>query len=235
MPKSIAELKTYLATLEGGAEYVEGLDSHLGSLRSEAAGHRTGKTAAEGKLGKVLEKLGIDSATEDLEAALEAALKKPAGGTGKGSSETEARLARLEQDLAAEKAGRTRAEEAERFAKASGILKDSLTRGKAVTVNDLAKLLQGDMKFRGDGSPYFVDSNGAEQTVDEYTSAWLKDRPELVQSGAQPGPGGPRGTPKPPPGAKSITAADYRQAVATKNVEILTAIGSGKLTIQQES
>lgn len=182
-----AALLEKIKTLEGGDEMVAAATAHTKSLRDEAERYRTRAQTAEGKLGRVAEKLGT-TADADLEAAVEA-VRKP--GKAGGNDETSARITRLEQELEGEKKRREEAEGSARTSKAKSALLDALTKNKALRPEDFAEMHLGRAKFREDGSPYFVDGTGAERSVEEFVGAWLKDRPELIQSTQQRGPGGP--------------------------------------------
>ena len=185
---TLAELLEKLKTAEGfGPDAVAIVTTSTEALREEAKGYRLKFEASTRKLGRIAEKLGT-TADGDLEAALETKTKPSAKG---GDAELAARVARLEQDLATSEKKRTEAETKARTASARSSIIDALTKGKAARPDDLAKLHLADAKFREDGSPYFVDSTGAERSVEEYVGAWIKDRPELVQSNLRPGPGGP--------------------------------------------
>lgn len=185
---TLAELLEKLKTAEGfGPDAVAVVTSSTEILREEAKGHRLKFEASTQKLGRIAEKLGT-TADGDLEAALETKIKPSAKG---GDAELAARVARLEQDLTTSEKKRTEAETKARTTSARSSIIDALTKGKAARPDDLAKLHLADAKFREDGSPYFVDGTGAERSVEEYVGAWLKDRPELVQSSQRPGPGGP--------------------------------------------
>lgn len=182
----IAEALEKIKSLEGGEALVGVITSHTKTLRDEAADYRTKLTATTGRLEKVAEKLGV-SKDGDLEAAIEAAKKLPAAG---GNDALVAEVARLKQDIEAERKAREDATSKARSARAEGVLKDALAKHKAVRPDDLVHLHLGQAKFKDDGSPYFVDSTGAERSVDEHVQGWLKDRPELIASSQRPGPGG---------------------------------------------
>lgn len=186
---TLAELLEKLKITEGfGPDAVAVVTTSTEALRTEAKGYREARDAATQKLGRIAEKLGT-SADVDLDAALDTKLKAaPSKG---GNDELNARVARLEKDLEASEKRRTEAETKARTTSARSSIIDALTKGKAARPDDLAKLHLAEAKFREDGSPYFVDGTGAERSVEEYVGAWLKDRPELVQSNQRPGPGGP--------------------------------------------
>lgn len=185
---TLAELLEKLKTAEGfGPDAVAIVTTSTEALREEAKGHRLKYEAATQKLGRIAEKLGT-TADGDLEAALDAKTKPSSKG---GNDELAAQVARLRQDLDASEKRRTEAETKARTTSARSSIIDALTKGRAARPDDLAKLHLAEAKFREDGSPYFVDGTGAERSVEEYVGAWLKDRPELVQSNQRPGPGGP--------------------------------------------
>lgn len=186
---TLAELLEKLKTTEGfGPDAVAVVTTSTEALRTEAKGYREARDAATQKLGRIAEKLGT-SADGDLDAVLDTKLK--ASTSKGGNDELAAQVARLRQDLDASEKRRTEAETKARTTSARSSIIDALTKGKAARPDDLAKLHLADAKFREDGSPYFVDGTGAERSVEEYVSTWLKDRPELVQSSQRPGPGGP--------------------------------------------
>lgn len=199
---TLAELLEKLKTTEGfGPDAVAVVTTSTEALRTEAKGYREARDAATQKLGRIAEKLGT-SADGDLDVALDTKLKAaPSKG---GNDELNARVARLEKDLEASEKRRTEAETKARTTSARSSIIDALTKGKAARPDDLVKLHLADAKFREDGSPYFVDGTGAERSVEEYVSTWLKDRPELVQSSQRPGPGGPGA----PNGGKRSESAD---------------------------
>lgn len=182
----ISEALEKIKSLEGGEALVGVITAHTQTLRDEAAGYRTKLTAANGRIEKVAEKLGV-SKDGDLEAAIEAAKKVPATS---GNDALMAEVTRLKQDIEAERKAREDATSKVRSAKAEGALKDALAKHKAVRPEDLVRLHLGEVKYKDDGSPYFTDASGAERTVEEHVQGWLKDRPELIQSAQRPGPGG---------------------------------------------
>jgi hypothetical protein len=182
----IAEALEKIKSLDGGEALVGAITAHTKTLRDEAADYRTKLTAASGKLEKVAEKLGV-SKDGDLEAAIEAAKKTPPAG---GNDALVAEIARLKQDFEAERKAREAATSKANSAKAESALKSALAEHKAVRPDDLVRYHLPDAKYKDDGSPYFVDSNGAERSVSEHVQGWLKDRPEFVQSAQRPGPGG---------------------------------------------
>lgn len=225
---TLAELLEKLKTADGfGLDAVAVITSSTEALRSEAKNYREARDAAHQKLGRLAEKLGTTT-DGDLDAALEGKLK--AAPSKSGNDELTARLARIEQELTNEKTKRTEAESKVRTGTARSSIVEALTKGKASRPADLAELLLGRAKFKEDGSPYFVDDSGAERSVEEYTGAWLKDRPELVQSSQRPGPGGPGATP-PNSGKKTITEAQYNEAVATGDSAVIAEIAAGKTVV----
>ena len=229
---TLAELLEKLKIAEGyGPDAVALITTATEALRTEAKGYREARDAATHKLGRVAERLGAP-ADGDLEAALETKLKAapPKG----GNDELTARLARVEQELTSERTKRTEAESKARTTSARSSITEALTKGKAARPPDLAELLLGRAKFREDGSPYFVDDTGAERSVEEFTGAWLKDRPELVLSSQRPGPGGPGALGSRNPAARQISQSDYDEAVRTKNSALLSEVASGKTIISQE-
>jgi len=225
MPTFADALKA-LDGLEGGSEFVAVVKARETELNREAAKYRT-------RAKSLGEYLGIDPATEDLDGALEAHRSKSTQSKGKVDPELEARLKRVEGELENERKLRTDAETSARSSKAQAAIKDALSKGKALRPDDLAGIHMASVKFREDGSPYFVDAFGAERTVDEYVGKWLKERPELVSSTQPRGPGG-GGPSNVPAGARIITQAEYDAAVGAKNVALISDVASGKAIISQE-
>lgn len=225
---TLAELLEKLKTAEGfGPDAVAVVTTATEGLRTEAKNYREKGDALTQRLGRVAEKLGT-TADGDLDAALDTRLKATSSKTG--SDELTARVARLEQELTTSEKKRTEAETKARTTSARSSIIDALTKGKAARPDDLAKLHLADAKFREDGSPYFVDGTGAERSVEEYVGAWLKDRPELVQSSQRPGPGGP-GVPPPTSGKKAYTEDQYNEAVRSNDTTILAELASGKAVV----
>ena len=182
MPNFSDVLKA-LEAIEGGAELVDAAKAELSKVRTEAGKYRTrAKTLAD--------HIGVDLSVDDLEASLAELKAKQSSKGGKGDSELDARVKRLEDELAAEREKSSKAETNARTTKAQAVIKDVLAKHKALRPDDLVELHMGRVKFREDGSPYFTDSNGAERSVDEHVQAWLKDRPDLVSSTQSLGPGG---------------------------------------------
>lgn len=182
---TLADAIKALEGLEGGSELVAAVNGEVAKLRKESGNYRTrAKTLAD--------HIGVDLATDDLEGSLAELKAKAKQNTanGKTDPELDARLKRLEGELESERKRRTDAETSARTSKAQAAIKDALGKSKALRPDDLAHLLMGAAKYREDGSVYFVDAAGAERSVDEHVSGWLKDRPELVSSNQNPGPGG---------------------------------------------
>lgn len=224
---TLAELLEKLKTTEGfGPEAVAVVTSSTEALRNEAKDHRLKFEAAAQKLGRVAEKLGT-TADADLEAAVEAARKPAKAG---GSDELAAQVERLRQDLEAEQKRRGEAETKSRTTTARASIIEALSKGRASRPDDLAELHINRAKYREDGSAYFVDVNGAERSVEEYVGAWLKDRPELIQSTQQRGPGGP-GAPPQNSGKKAYTEEQYNEAVASNDTTILNELAQGKAIV----
>jgi len=225
---TLAELLEKLKTTDGfGPDAVALVTSSTEALRTEAKGYREARDAATQKLGRVAATLGV-AADGDLDAALDAKLKSaPSKG---GNDELAAQVARLRQDLDASEKRRTEAEGKARSTSARSAIIDVLTKSKAARPDDLAELHLGRAKFREDGSPYFVDSNGAERSVEEYVGAWLKDRPELIQSTQQRGPGGP-GAPPQNSGKKVYTEEQYNEAVRSNDTTVLNELAQGKAVV----
>lgn len=226
---TLAELLEKLKTTEGyGPEAVALITTETEKLRNEARDNRLKLEPLQQKLGRLAEKLGT-TADGDLEATLETKLKAvPSKG---GNDELTARLARLEQDLTNERTKRTDAETKAHMTSARSSIVEALTKGKASRPADLAELLLGRAKFREDGSSYFVDDTGAERSIEEYTGAWLKDRPELVQSTQQRGPGGPGSSAPQNAGKKVYTEDQYNEAVRSDDKVVLNELASGKAII----
>lgn len=192
---NIAEALEKIKSVDGGADLVSTIEAHTKELRDEAAKYRTRVTPLETELGSI--KAERDKALQDLDAARK-------GGNGKGGNEAlEARLARLEQDLATSESKRKEAEGTARQTKAQTLLREALAKHKAIRPDDLVDIHLGKVKFKDDGSPYFTDASGAERSVEEHVQNWLKDKPEWVSSSQQRGPGG--GGAKPPHKAEDLT------------------------------
>lgn len=182
---TLADVRKALEGLEGGSDLISVVDGELSKLRNGEAKYRT-------RAKSLGDYLGIDPAADDLEGALEAhkAKAKQTPANGKQDPELDARLKRLEGELESERKRRTDAETSARTSKAQAAIKDALSKAKALRPDDLAHLHMGAAKYREDGSVYFLDAAGAELSVEEHVSGWLKDRPELVSSTQTPGPGG---------------------------------------------
>ena len=218
---TLADVRKALEGLEGGSDLISVVDGELSKLRNGEAKYRT-RAKAMGDY------LGIDPASEDLEGALEAHKAKAVSSKGKPDPEWEARLKRMETELESEKKLRSDAETSARTSKAQAAIKDALAKAKALRPEDLTALHMGAAKFREDGSVYFVDASGAERTVDEHVSSWLKERPELVSSTQTPGPGGTgnRGVPQ---GVETFTRSYYRENKS--NPAVMEKITTGKAVI----
>lgn len=224
---TLAELLEKLKTTDGfGPDAVAVVTSSTEALREEAKGYRLKHEGAAQKLGRLAEKLGV-SVDGDLESALEARAKASTKG---GSDELAAQVARLRQDLESEQKRRGEAETKARTTSARSSIVDALTKNKAARPDDLADLHISRAKFREDGTAYFVDHTGAERSVEEYVGAWLKDRPELIQSTQQRGPGGP-GAPPQNSGKKAYTEEQYNEAVRSNDTTVLNELAQGKAVV----
>lgn len=225
----LSQLLEKLKTTEGfGDEAVGVITAHTESLRTEAKSYRTKGETTLGKLTKLAERLGV-TPDGDLDAALDTRLK--AAGKPGGDDETRARLQRLEQDLADSKKARLEAETRAHRTSAQNKISEYLNSKQVVALGDLTKLHLSDAKFREDGSPYFVDASGAERSIEEHLGAWLKDRPELVKSNQQRGPGGGGAPPPHTAGKKVYTEDQYNEAVASNDTTILTELATGKALV----
>lgn len=201
MPTYADALKA-LEAVEGGAELVAAVKGEVTVLRKEAGNYRTrAKTLAD--------HIGVDLSTDDLEGSLAALKDKPASKNSKNDPETDARFKRLENELSAERTKRETAESQARTQKAQAAIRSELD-GKVLGVDDATRMLMIDAKFREDGSAYFVDGSGAELSVKEYASAWIKDRPHFAVSKQPQGPGG-NGNRGPAAGVEQITRSYYRE------------------------
>lgn len=220
---TLADVRKALEGLEGGSDLISVVDGELSKLRNGEGKYRTRAKA----LGDYL---GIDPATEDLEGALEAHKAKAKQNTanGKPDPEWDARLKRLEGELESERKRRTEAEASARTSKAQAAIKDALAKAKALRPDDLAHLHMGAAKYREDGSVYFLDAAGAERSVEEHVSGWLKDRPDLVSSNQSPGPGG-NGNRAPAAGLETFTRSFYRENKS--NPAVMEKIVTGKAVI----
>lgn len=181
MPTFADALKA-LEAVEGGSDLVAAVNSKVSELNKEAGKYRTrAKTLAD--------HIGVDLSTDDLEGSLADLKAKQSTKNSKGDPELDARLKRLEGELTAERTKRETAESQARTSKAQAAIRSAIE-GKATRPDDITRMLMADAKYREDGSAYFVDGTGAERSVDEYSSAWLKERPEFASSKQPQGPGG---------------------------------------------
>lgn len=220
MPTFADALKA-LEAVEGGSDLVAAVNSKVSELNKEAGKYRTrAKTLAD--------HIGVDLSTDDLEGSLAALKDKPASKGGKNDPETEARLKRLESELTAERTKRETAENQARTSKARAAIRGALEKSNAMRPDDIASMLMLDAKYREDGSVYFVDASGAERSVEEHASAWLKDRPDFIASKQPQGPGG-NGNRGPAAGVEQITRSYYRENKS--NPAVIEKITSGKAVI----
>lgn len=219
MPTYADALKA-LEAMEGGAELAAAVKGEVTALRKESGNYRTrAKTLAD--------HIGVDPSAEDLEASLAEVKAKQSTKGSKGDPELDARLKRLEGDLAAERTKRETAENQARTSNALAAIRSAIE-GKATRPDDITRMLMADAKYREDGSAYFVDGTGAELSVAEYSSAWLKERPEFASSKQTQGPGG-NGNKGPAAGVESFTRSFYRENKS--NPAVMEKITSGKAVI----
>lgn len=221
MPKSIEEIKKALAGLEGGQDYVDGVDAALDAkgieasriANKEAKGLRERLKPAEKALAKLAEIHGVDFSGEDLDEKLsevEKKIKAP-GNAGKdgGNPELNSRLKKLEDELKASQERENKTRERSETNLKKSVLANLL--GKAgvdpLLVDDYVKQLSLDVKVV-DGEKVYATQGDEDVTAEDFVSAFVKARPSIVKNQSQPGAGnksqgGESGAPKQAPGNTS--------------------------------
>ena len=201
---TLEELLAALAKTPEGQKFVDAINAIIavkdGEVTKAKNDLKTTKTAAKEsetklkaaaeRLTKLQDHLGIDDDTEDLDEALETAMKSK----GKGGDEALLkRLQKLESDRKKDKADAEALLATERGKRHEAIKSQAiitaLTAGKAIKPEKLIALLQNSVKVNEDDTLTFTDENGSEIKVDEGITAWLKANPEFVSNSQQPGSG----------------------------------------------
>ena len=223
---TLEELLAALGKLPEGSKFAEVIKTLIAAKEAELATKSTQyktltKTlkdtedklkAANERVSKLSDHIGIDEDVEDLDAALDTAAKNNKKG---GDEVLLKRLEKLERDRKKEKETSDALLATERGKRHDAMKNQAiiaaLTAGKAVSPEKLVALLQSSVMVNDDDTLVFTDAKGTELSINDGVAAWLKANPEFAGNPQNAGGGSAGG------GGSSTDAGAFGKQLAEQN------------------
>lgn len=184
----IKEVYEKLEQMENGKELVEAIKGEIAKLNGEAKKHRESGEKSSAKVKALLENLGLEDADDvaekvkDMKSTLDAFQqgKKTPTEVAKQmttmKSQLESLTKQFEEATNAAKAEKTKRLEVSK----TSALVDALTKGKAASPNDMAKLIADKVYFDENENLAFKDGDKV-MSVEDGVNAWLGENKWAVK------------------------------------------------------
>ncbi|MEG0798761.1 MAG: hypothetical protein RR384_08245 [Acidaminococcaceae bacterium] len=199
---TLAEILAFLRAAKDGDKYAEGLDKifkeretiltqnkeTITQLQKDAKTHKGVVDGLTAKIEKFADALGVSEEDEDLDTAIETALKSK-GGTGDLALQRKVeRLTKQLNETTTKLTEQVTSERGKRHAAmVQNALVTALTEQKAVDPTTLVDLFKGSVKVADDDSMTFGEDG---KSIKDGVSAWLQAHPTFVSNDQKPGAGG---------------------------------------------
>lgn len=197
---TLKEIYEALEKVDSGAELITGIKTEINKLNNEAKKHREAGEQNAIKAKALIEALGLSDGDDVVENAknLKTTLDQFAQG-GKKPDEVAKQITTLTKQfetVSQQLAEMTKEKEAERTKRLNGVKMakavELLTKGNAVSPQNMAKLIEGDIVVKDDESLAYNGKDG-EISLEDGVNAWLKDNPWAVKVNGGAGGGGREG------------------------------------------
>lgn len=185
---TLKEIYEALEKIDNGAELITGIKTEINKLNNEAKKHREAGEQNAIKAKALIEALGLNDGDEVIENAkeLKATLDQFAQG-GKKPDEVAKQITTLTKQfetVSQQLAEMTKEKEAERTKRLNGVKMakavELLSKGNAVSPQNMAKLIEGDIIVKDDESLAYNGKDG-EISLEDGVTNWLKENSWAVK------------------------------------------------------
>lgn len=189
---------------------LDGKDKTVKDLKARVKAETDAAKALKDKIAKLADAIGVDEDAENLDEAIEAALKDAKGKVDPAAAKQLARLQKQLKETTDDLTGKLNAEKGKRHeSMIRSALMDELTKQNAVKPQALVDLFKGRVKVDDEDKLVFDEA----ATLADGLKAYFKDNPELVKVEQKGGPGG-AGKPGAGGGSKGDEDENFGQKLA---------------------